>query len=557
MKRAALETAIATLQTDVISIVDPEIKSVLNGLLNLVETLYSENEILEKENQQLQDEINCLKGEQGKPDIKGRNKKDTLDHSSEKERASKTDKEKNNGKKRQREAKLPKITIDREKICPVDKSILPEDAKFSGYSDVIIQDIKIATDNVMYRREIYYSASQRKTFTGQLPDNVKGQGEFGVGIRSLILFLKSECNLSESCILDFFRNVGIRISSTYISNQWIKGAAGFRQERTDIITAGLASTPYQQMDDTGARVNGKNHFTQILCNLFYSAYFTGARKDRLTILDVLRNYAPRQYLYNSLAVSLLEEFNLSNKIRQTIDRQLTIDTFFDDSTFNLLLDRISPGPLQRARILDACAIAAYREQTTIPVVKILMCDDAPQFKLITPHIALCWIHDGRHYKKLQPVVLQHKTVLAEFITQYWIFYHQLKDYKEAPNCKQDVNLSQKFDTLFSTKTGYKQLDERIAKTLAKRDALLLVLDYPELPLHNNASELAARVQVRKRDVSLHTISKAGTEAVDICMTISQTARKLGVRTYEYILDRVSGKFELPSLAQLIREKSLD
>ena len=86
--------------------------------------------------------------------------------------------------------------------------------------------------------------------------------------------------------------------------------------------------------------------------------------------------------------------------------------------------------------------------------------------------------------------------------------------------------------------------------------MLLVLDHPELPLHNNASELAARVQARKRDVSLHTMSKAGTEAKDTFMTISQTAKKLGVRTYEYIRDRVSGELKLPSLAQLIRENNI-
>lgn len=406
--------------------------------------------------------------------------------------------------------------------------------------------IKITTDNVKYRREVYYSPSQGKTFTGQLPEDVADKGEFGIGIRSLIPLLKSECNMSESCILDFFQNFGIEISSAYILNQWTK-----------IIEAGLASTTYQQMDDTSARVSGENYYTQILCNLFYSAYFTVPHKNRLTVLDVLRNFAPRQYLYNLLAISLLEDFNLSKKIRQAVDQQLTKDIFFDEDAFDLLLDGINPGPLQRARILDACAIAAYREQTSIPVAEILMCDDAPQFKMLTRYIALCWIHDGRHYKKLQPVVPQHKTALDEFLAQYWFFYHRLKGYKEDPSYEQPVNLSQEFDALFSTKTGYEQLDERVAKTRAKRDALLLVLDCPELPLHNNASELAARVQVRKRDVSLHTMSKAGTEAKDTFMTISQTARKLGVRTYEYILDRVSGKFKLPSLARLIRGKNLD
>ena len=117
-------------------------------------------------------------------------------------------------------------------------------------------------------------------------------------------------------------------------------------------------------------------------------------------------------------------------------------------------------------------------------------------------------------------------------------------------------MRQEFNTLFSTKTGYQQLDERIAKTQAKRDALLLLLDHPELPLHNSASELAARVQARERDVSPHTMSKAGTQAKDTFTTISQIAKKLGVRTYEYIRDRISGELKLPSLAQLIREKNL-
>jgi hypothetical protein len=52
------------------------------------------------------------------------------------------------------------------------------------------------------------------------------------------------------------------------------------------------------------------------------------------------------------------------------------------------------------------------------------------------------------------------------------------------------------------------------------------------------------------------MSKARTKTKDTFMTISQTAKKLGVRTYEYIRDRVCGELKLPSLAQLIREKSL-
>ncbi|AKB43912.1 MULTISPECIES: hypothetical protein [Methanosarcina] len=85
-----------------------------------------------------------------------------------------------------------------------------------------------------------------------------------------------------------------------------------------------------------------------------------------------------------------------------------------------------------------------------------------------------------------------------------------------------------------------------------------MLIFPESPLHNNAAKLASRAKVRKKDVSLQTITEEGTKTNDTFMTIVQTAKKLGVNAYQYICDRVANKFEIPSmapLAQLISEKS--
>lgn len=117
------------------------------------------------------------------------------------------------------------------------------------------------------------------------------------------------------------------------------------------------------------------------------------------------------------------------------------------------------------------------------------------------------------------------------------------------------SLSTEFDQLFSIKTGYSDLDDRILKTKNKKDNLLLVLQYPQIPLHNNASELAARVQARKRDVSLHTMTDEGTKANDIFLTIVETAKKLGVNQFEYIKDRVSKKYQISSLANRIQHVS--
>ena len=161
------------------------------------------------------------------------------------------------------------------------------------------------------------------------------------------------------------------------------------------------------------------------------------------------------------------------------------------------------------------------------------------------------MHDGRHYNKLTPVIPENIARLNYFKSQYWHFYDKLLNYKIAPTETDAISLEQTFDTLFSTQTGYDQLDERIAKTKAKKSQLLLVLQHSDLPLHNNDSELGARDQARRRDINLHTISKNGTESKDTFMTLVQTAKKQTVNFYYYIRDRIEKKYEMLSLASLI------
>ncbi|MDD5269538.1 MAG: hypothetical protein PHO08_20930 [Methylococcales bacterium] len=137
-------------------------------------------------------------------------------------------------KKRQREPKLPKIKIDREVFCPLDKAGLPDDLVFKDYEDVVIQDLIVITNNVKSRREAYYSASTNKSFPGELPTEVRGKGEYGPGIRALIPILKAEGTMSEKRILGFFQNVGIEVLATYISQQWTGGYDLFHQEKSDL-----------------------------------------------------------------------------------------------------------------------------------------------------------------------------------------------------------------------------------------------------------------------------------------------------------------------------------
>jgi len=375
-------------------------------LLNLVETLVADNEKLKDENQKLFDEINRLKGEQAVPNIKGKTGKN-VDFSSEKDRQ--FDEKKDKKSKRNRASKLSHIKIDRVEDCPVNRELLPSDAVFKGYEEVVIQDIKIKTDNVKYRREIFYSPSEKKTYSGTLPDGISG--EFGPGIKSLILTMKYVCNMSEPKILEFLQNFEIQISAAYISSLLTDKQDLFHTEKDELTRAGLEVGQYQQIDDTSARVNGENYYTQVICNPWYTAYFTTEHKDRLTILDVLRGFAPRCFIFNRETVELLEKFNLSKKVITRLSN-LEPNKLLGESDIHPILDELKLGKILRSRVLEASAIAAYHQTTEMPVVKLLVCDDAPQFKLITEQQALCWVHDGRHYKKLNPIVPIHREKLG-------------------------------------------------------------------------------------------------------------------------------------------------
>ncbi|MEG4535515.1 hypothetical protein [Microcoleus sp. D2_18a_D3] len=160
-------------------IADESMRHTVEILLNLIEQLQLKVKDLESENQRLKDENNRLKGEQGKPDIKAKSKGFKSQHSSEKERKT--------PKKHSKRSKNATIKIDREEILEYPTDQRPADAEFKGYEQVIIQDIRLATDNILFRKQKYYSPSVGKTYVAELP--LGYEGEFGPGIKALIISL--------------------------------------------------------------------------------------------------------------------------------------------------------------------------------------------------------------------------------------------------------------------------------------------------------------------------------------------------------------------------------
>jgi hypothetical protein len=482
---------------DVAGIQDERARECIGLLLNLIESLTADLRKSQAENLYLREQLNRRKGGGGKPD----QPKDTAGakpQSSEKERAE--------PKQRTRRGKLDRVRIDREEVLKLDRATLPPDVQFKGYEDVVVQELRIGADNVKFRKEKYYAPSTGQTYLAPLPPGYRG--EFGPNLKSLCLLFSHLCNMTEPKIADLLENFGVVISSGQIS-AWLTGAyPGIQEEKRAIVEAGLASSPWQHMDDTGTRVNGENHHCQILCNPLYGAYFTTARKDRLTVIDVLRNGRPRVFRINEEALDLLVRFGVSQRVTEQV-RQLPFHRDWSQEELQPKLAEQIPDLSEGTgrRIMEAAALAAYHAESGH--VRLLVCDDARQFKLVADELALCWIHDGRHYQSMTPCVPQHREWLEAFRKRYWDFYRELLVYRQDPAPERAAQLREKFDELFSTLTGYDELDQRIARTKADKTYLLMVLEHPEVPLHNNPAELDARTRVRKRVVSYGPRSLAG------------------------------------------------
>jgi len=538
-------------------LLDPVAEEAVHALLNLVERLVADQQALIQEVERLRQQLEQKKQAkataeanlQGPPPPR----RDS-DHSSEKRRREREPKT----RPAQDRRSFKDLTIHEVIECPVDPATLPPDAVRMADESVIVQDIEIKPHNLRFQRQVYYSAVAGKWFRGPLPSGYEA-GDFGADLRSLILSLKYCGNMSEPKIGAFLENFDVRISAGSLSNILTHTAASFEPEYHAVLIAGLGSTPYQQTDDTSARVAGQSWHTHVLCNPFYTWYSTRPGKDRLTVLAMLQNRAETRFRFNPQTLALLrDELTIPGKWQARLASWVEDrggDVELDAAALKLLWDDWFDGGCRQTRtvIEHAAAIVAYRRQTLVPVIDVLVCDDAGQFKLLTDHLAACWIHAGRHYERLSPVVPGHAQALDSFVERYWDFYAALQDYRAGPSDARAAELRQEFDELFATRTGYDALDDRIAATVPKREELLTVLSHPSVPLHNNASELGARVSARRRDVSLHSRSVCGARAMDIFTTLVQTCNKLSLSAYAYFRARLRGTLPVPFLALRIQQ----
>ena len=136
---------------------------------------------------------------------------------------------------------------------------------------------------------------------------------------------------------------------------------------------------------------------------------------------------------------------------------------------------------------------------------VILSDDAGQFDVFLH--ALCWIHAERVFQRILPLNLVHTKALHWVRTQIWDLYHDLKHYRLHPDTVEKQELSARFDEICRTKTEFQTLNLALGRLANNKTELLLVLDRPDIPLHNNLSERDIREYVIKRKISGSTRSE--------------------------------------------------
>jgi hypothetical protein len=528
------------------TISDPATREVVRQLLNSIEAQAAEIATLRAENQQLRDENARLKGGSTKPTIKP-SVPPPADHSSEAERQTRTP--------RGKPKKNATLTVTREERCVVDPATLPPGARFNGTRETIAQNLIFQVEVIRFLREEWFVPATNTTILAPLPPGY--HGGFSPTIQTLIPALGHDTtNVSQPALLHFLRTVGISIGVGTVARLLADSTGRWAEEAEAIHQAGLARGAWVATDQTSTRVDGQNEVCHVVGNARFSSYHTRPGGTRQDVLAVLWGQEPR-FRLNAEALAWLEQRSLPAPLCTRLILALPWER--DLSAAELGEQRrsagITLGRQHLQQVGDALAVAAYHAQTSVPIVAWLLSDDATVYDHLSGGHGLCWVHDWRHYAKLRPVMAGHLRALQAYRTEYWALYRALLAYRAAPTAAERARLSAAFDTLIQRETGYDALDERIRKTADKRKQLLAVLELPELPLHNNDMELAARRRVRKRDVRFGPQSRAGARAWDTFQTIAATAAKLGVGLFHYLRDRLVSPETTPSLAERITERS--
>ena len=223
--------------------------------------------------------------------------------------------------------------------------------------------------------------------------------------------------------------------------------------------------------------------------------------------------------------------------------------FEDDEPWNSHLQRLQVSNKRHIRIATEGALLGTLSASGFPPDLVVLSDDAGQFNILQH--ALCWIHANRLFQKIIPLNETHAKALEWVQSWIWALYADLRQYKKAPNKSAKRAIEFDFDAICQTKTSFETLNQALKRLAKNKKELLLVLDHPDIPLHNNLSERDIREYVIKRKISGSTRSKNGRRCRDTFISLIKTCKKQYISVWDFLKDRTSGENRIPYLPDLI------
>ncbi len=487
----------------------------------------------------LKDEIARLKGQNPRPKI----------------RPSRLEKSRRKGKKKAKgkrpgstkRSKTAELKIDEVKqIRPED---LPKGSRFKGYQEYTVQELTIGTHNTLYRLERWKTPAGENR-VGKLPRQA-GDGHFGPDLVRYVLYQYSHAQVTQPLIVEQLRELGIDISTGQVNRIITEGKQDFHTEKDELLRAGLEVSNYIHVDDTGARHEGQNGYCTHIGNELFAWFESRPSKSRINFLELLRA-GREEYVINAEALAYMRAHQLPQaqlaQLKKLINRRIE-----NQAQWHLTLEQLDLTSPRHVRIATEGALLGTVVDHGPNPDLVIMSDDAGQFDVLRH--ALCWIHAERTISKLIGLGPRQRRVLEKTRASIWDFYTALKEYKQAPSRKQKAVLEQRFEEIFTTQTCFATLNLALKRLYRNKSELLLVLQRPDLPLHNNLSERDIREYVKKRKISGSTRSGEGRRCRDTFTSLKKTCRKLGISFWEYLADRISGHARIPPLSQLIRQRA--
>jgi Transposase IS66 family len=387
------------------------------------------------------------------------------------------------------------------------------------------------------------------TITEEVPQEYQGN-HFGPELRKHIIYQAHQNRVPEEKIYQELIDKGIQISVGQIGSIITKATKEFAPEYNDILKAGLLTSKQINVDDTSDRHKGKNGYTTVVCNETFTYLKSTDSKSRINFLEILTMQENPTYTINQNAFEYARKRRLG-EITQTWFESCENKSYTEQEFEEFLNSRTFSASVRRI-LEEACLYATCIESGLSPDI-IISSDDAGQFNIMVH--ALCWIHAERPLKKLIAVNDEEATEIKRIRGLVWDYYAELLEYQKAPSAEKKAYLSERFDTIFSTQTTGFQLAPALKRFRDNKNELLVVLDHPDTPLHNNLAERDIRHTVIKRKISGGTRSTLGRMSRDVFVSLFKTCQKNGISIWNYLSDRIKKIRSIDDLGNIIRMRN--